>query len=405
MSYISLKILSYEHVQEYEVEQNNRLNNPAAIRTNLTIVPYSIQQQRRLPEERYSLFCILLPEIVRMKDDVFLNSRQISEHLNSLPLVAREYFIVSQLIEEVQNTNLIEGVKSTRKEVADAYRSDAKIRFNGIVTMYKQILRGQLDRIDSPEEFREIYDNLLLDEIHQDDLPDGKWFRTQSVYVSDGDHNVHQGDPDETAILLHLNDLIDFMNDSRVPIIIKAILTHYYFEYIHPFYDGNGRMGRYLFSSNVARQLDILTGLSLASGISQNKKIYESAFIEASHPKNKGEMTFFVRDLLEIILTTQRNLIDTMSVSRKRLDKALEYLESQEYSREELNVMFILVQSHLFKPVGFKLSNNEIAEVLNISRYKVDGVLKSLAAKGSAEQIGKKPVSYKLTNDLLRIIE
>lgn len=405
MSYKSLKIVSYEQYDDYETELKNRLNNPAAIRTDLNIVPFSVQQQRRLTGEQYSLFCILLPEIVRMKDDVFLNSRAISQHLNGLPLVARDYFIISQLIEEIQNTNLIEGVKSTRKEIADAYRSETNLRFNGIVNMYKQILRGQFDRIDSPGEFKAIYDKLLLDEIHKDDLPDGEWFRTQSVYISAGDHYVHQGDPDEATILRHLNDLIEFMNDSRVPIIIKAILTHYYFEYIHPFYDGNGRMGRFLFSSYVARKLDILTGLSLASGIAQNKKIYESAFIEVSHPKNQGEMTFFVRDLLEIIIATQKHLIETISVSRKRLDQALEYLERQKYTREEFNVLFILVQSHLFKPVSFKLSNNEIAEALNISRYKVDGVLRTLAASGSVEQIGRKPVSYKLSNDLLRIIE
>ena len=77
MTYKSLKILSYEDYKTSKTEYERRINNPAAIRTGLIISPYSIQQQRCVSEEHYELFCVLLPEIVKMKDTVFLNRKKL----------------------------------------------------------------------------------------------------------------------------------------------------------------------------------------------------------------------------------------------------------------------------------------------------------------------------------------
>ncbi len=331
--------------------------------------------------------------------------KKIIDLINTLPHAAKNFFIVSQLIEEIQSTNEIEGVSSTRKEIADAYHSSGHVRFKGIVNMYDQIVRGELKLIQSPSDFRGIYDILVKDEIEPDNLPDGEMFRSDSVYVSAGDRHVHQGDPDESSIVQHLDDLIVFMNDSAVPLLIKAIITHCYFEYIHPFYDGNGRMGRYLFSAYIARKLDILSGISLSSAIIHSKKTYEDAFIEASHPKNMGELTFFVRDLIQIILSSQERMLDLISLSCKRADNADNYLKNHDYSEFERNILFIMFQNQIFNPSRSEITSKQIAEELALSRYKVDRVLKELQNRRSIEQVSKKPISYRLSNSLIKIIE
>lgn len=74
--------------------------------------------------------------------------------------------------------------------------------------------------------------------------PDGELFRTGLVFVSGGNKYLHQGDVGEVAINDDLTKLIIFMNDPKCPSLVKAIITHYFFEYVHPFFDGNGRMER-----------------------------------------------------------------------------------------------------------------------------------------------------------------
>ena len=50
----------------------------------------------------------------------------------------------------------------------------------------------------------------------------------------------------------NIEDLIQFMNIKDIPFLVKASIVHFFFEYIHPFYDGNGRFGRYLLSLYLA---------------------------------------------------------------------------------------------------------------------------------------------------------
>lgn len=80
----------------------------------------------------------------------------------------------------------------------------------------------------------------------------------------------------------------------------KFILAYYY-AYIHPFYDGNGRTGRLLVSSYVARKLDKFTAITLSYTINLDKQKYYKALEELSHPLNKGEGTFYMESLLELL--------------------------------------------------------------------------------------------------------
>ena len=165
-------------------------------------------------------------------------------------------------------------------------------------------------------------------------------------------NNVHTGDSSEELIIKHLEDLIEFMNRKDVPFLIKASIVHYYFEYIHPFYDGNGRFGRFLFSMYLARKVDIFTGLSLSYSIFGDKNKYSNLFKETSSPRNKGELTFFVLGMLEFILNGQKSIIKMLKDKKLQLDYAEDYLnklkKDKKLEKIETEALFIYMQNYIF---------------------------------------------------------
>lgn len=68
----------------------------------------------------------------------------------------------------------------------------------------------------------------------------------------------------EEQIKWYLQEIIEFLEHSQTPDLYKFILAHFYYEYIHPFYDGNGRTGSLLISSYEARKLDKFTAIILS---------------------------------------------------------------------------------------------------------------------------------------------
>ena len=126
--------------------------------------------------------------------------------------------------------------------------SDRKII--SIANSYKHLLKSKGNKITSVKEIRELYDVILNNAILKKDLPDGKYFRKGNIYVSNGLKILHAGTSGEENIIKEMNEFIKLYN-SNIDTITKMILCHFIFENIHPFYDGNGRIGRYLFSNGL----------------------------------------------------------------------------------------------------------------------------------------------------------
>lgn len=400
--YKRLEIISYSDFENYESEYNNRFYSPSTLRTNLSIRPFSKREQRRL-SDRYTLFYLSLPEHLVMIEQIYKNSSNLTNFPLSSLLMNKLFYL--QIIDEIQSTNDVEGVKSTRKEISEAYSSPSKDkRFSGIVEMYRSIVNNEFEIIDSLPKFRVIYDKLFLDEMPEKDKPDGELFRKDLIYVGDSNSYVHQGNSSELSIGEDLTKLIVFMNNPECPLIVKAIITHYFFEYVHPFYDGNGRMGRFLLSSYLSRKLDFLTGLSISESVLQNKKEYEEAFAITSHPRNKGDLTPFVGIILKIILRAQSRMNEKLTKLKNDVEQLRNIIDNLGIAEIEKEFLFILGQDKLFDVLHTGVSNRDFVYLFDgkYKRTKVNSILGKLNEAGYVYKVKKSPTMYEINKDLLK---
>ena len=126
-------------------------------------------------------------------------------------------------------------------------------------------------------------------------MPDGINFRTKRVGVLNYSKSkwVHVNEYGEYEIIEFLNKILSFNQYFEAPYLFKLIVIHYLFEYLHPFYDGNGRVGRFIMAKMLSDELDEVTALTFSYTVNRNKNKYDKAFEVTSNYFNKGELTFY----------------------------------------------------------------------------------------------------------------
>ncbi len=384
MNYQKMRILSYNDHDNIEAEYEKRFNSYSTERTNLLIHPFNLEART---SDVYPLFYLYLSELEIKKNVIFNNSEQLKKILKSLPKTAVNSFVVSNLVTEINNTNEYEGVRSTAKEIKEAYdniKTDKKIKFKSIVNSYNNIMNDENQKISTAMDIRTIYDNLFDDEPGEAYKPKGKYFRNSDIGIFDERVGkwIHKGNPDELSILDDIGKLIVFMNRQDIPFLEKAIISHYFLEYIHPFEDGNGRLGRFLLSSYLSRKLDKITALSISSSVIENRKTYEAAFVEVSNPRNMGEITFFISDMIDIITKGQNNSIEKLKELQDSLKKSSKFIDTLELTKVESRILFVFIQSYLFDIFSSHgLKNKRLENILKIGRTPRMRAINSLKDK------------------------
>ena len=409
MEYQKLRILSYERGIDIDEEFKKRISSYTTISTDLEIIPFLNEQ--KVVEKKFQLFYLPLQRISNKAEKIKYNSDDLRKLSERLPGVAETKIFLSTMINEVQSTNETEGVESTKYESGKAIvnRNDKtskkeKRRFEGIVNMYLNLNEKKFEFINESKDFRNIYDALFEGESDIGDWPDGKIFRHDQVELKDNDKIIHRGLTTESDILTACEKLIAFMNNKKIPYLEKCFISHYYFEYIHPFYDGNGRMGRFLISSYLARKLDPYTGLSVSNAVNNNKPKYYKAFEEVSHPRNMGEMTHFIDDMMDLIISGQEKCLSDLKEADIKMKFVSHYLkEMTDANDEQKKVLFVLIQDYLFSMFG-SMDDEEVSIAVNLSRYKLNIILHQLVELGLIEKIKKSPSKHKISAKIIEDI-
>ena len=400
----------YYKKQNIEDEYTKRIENPATFITDLKINP--IKRGNKILDKEYSLFYLNLIEHTLLQEIIIKNSNKINLISNELPQIAVKDIIIKILSNELYKTNKIEGIESVKSEIHTSLKDKQKFnkksnKLDGIIKKYRDIMEKNFkdtQHIDSLSSFRKIYDEMFEDfEKSGNYKLDGKYFRKDTVKVINGLGNtIHIGINGEEAIEKNMENLIQFMNRKDIPFLVKASISHFFFEYIHPFYDGNGRFGRYLLSLYLARKLDNLTAFSVSYSISRNLDDYYKSFVEVEDVTNYGEITFFVENILKTIKNGQEMIIELLNDSVMRFKHSMEILDelTKELSEKENIILQIYLQNYLFNDFE-ELTNVELTSIIgDLTQQTINKYTQELEKKGYLVKIKQRPLTYSLSEKI-----
>lgn len=141
--------------------------------------------------------------------------------------------------------------------------------------------------------------------------------RNKSVGIVKGDEVAHIA-PSSKRLKPLMNDLFDYVKNDDDLVLIKSCVFHYEMEFIHPFIDGNGRMGRLWQTLILKDSYPVFEYLPIETLIQQRQELYYESLAKSD---NTGESTVFIEFMLEIILQSLEQLLNIQNVTLTNIDR------------------------------------------------------------------------------------
>jgi len=278
-----------------------------------------------------------------------LNSERLSGSFDALPMASQEDATIDLMLSEAIKTSAIEGEDLDRESVrssllslmtSDSIPDNADQKAAGAASLLVDVRRnwqislthdllGKWQSMAVPEQR---YTPILRGAYRNDPSP------MQIVSGPYGREKVHYEAPPATQVADEMARLIDWYNqtsplsgDKSIPGIARAGIAHLWFEVIHPFDDGNGRVGRAIADHALSLSLGYPTTACLATAIEGDKKSYYLQLEKAS----RGSMDVNV----------------WLDYFADRVIKA------QEIAREEVN--FVLAKTRFYEIYGNQLNDRQ----------------------------------------------
>ena len=318
----------------------------------------------------YDSFVVYNPELSNLISSIYQADKKLTLLSAKIPSDALQQFIDTSMVEEIQQSNEVENVSSTRKEIKDAMKAVALgaqgKRFVSMVRKYLILQSNKDIPLSTCQDIRNLYDEFISDEIIREDpedQPDGEIFRKSPVHI-DNSHGerIHEGLFPESKIITAMDSALSILNNENYDILIRVALYHYLFGYIHPFYNGNGRMTRFISSYMLARFFSKSACLRISYVIKEHRRKYYDLFKNANDKRNRGELTEFVMGYLSFFREAIDNTYNTLEEKNKLYQKYEQLLDTwidQHMSKLSFSQRFCLkymLQADLFGDSSMDIS-------------------------------------------------
>jgi Fic family protein len=301
-------------------------------------------QQKDWPTFAYNL--------AATEDELFSFAERVghvSGILKFLPEDTQLETIIDMMVAEAIKTSEIEGEYLSRKDVLSSIRKNLGLISKPIQIRDKKAAGiGEL-MIDVRNTFKEPLTKEKLFSWHKmimansGNVEVGRW-RTHSepmqvISGAIGKEKVHFEAPPSASISKEMKQFIAWFNETapggkkeikKAP--LRSAIAHLYFETIHPFEDGNGRIGRAIAEKALSQGIGRPVLLSLSRTIEANKKKYYSALEKA---QRSNEITAWVNYFITTVLEAQTEAGEQIEFTLKKVkffDRFIEQLNERQLS-------------------------------------------------------------------------
>lgn len=261
---------------------------------------------------------------------------------------------INKLIGQLEGYGQLTGnLKLRRENKIKSVLSSVAIEGNRLtVEQVSAILDGK--RVWGPaQDIQEVMNALkvynqitTLDAYNEDDLlsshadlmaaliPDAGRYRSSNIGVMDGPTVIHLGPPPLRVPQL-MGDLFDYLQHYDEEILVKSCVFHYEFEFIHPFSDGNGRMGRLWQTVILMREHPILQFVPFENIVHRRQEKYYQALQDSQSVGSSDPFIEFMLNALQTALEEEVEKIGDEKSENSRITAFLTMLKEPTFTRAD----------------------------------------------------------------------
>jgi Fic family protein len=294
--------------------------------------------------------------------------------------------LLESMFDEAFYSSVIEGAFSTKKRAKVVVqhkkpkdKSEQMIMNNYLGMMY--VLENMNQSIDE-ESILTLHKTLTKDTLSEENITEK--YRTGSVYVKSDMGEIIYEAPDVQHVEPMMKNLIQFIQEEDdaqfIHPIIKASIIHFYIGFIHPFFDGNGRVARALAYMYLLKHgYDFFKFFSISSIISKHRKKYYQSYLLSEEPER--DLTYFIDTQIDIAQESIEEVINRLSsiynqellndrlekdyvILSKRQKKFLHYMD-----RKDSNLITVKDYEKQFK-VAYETARKDLNELDGLGLVK-----------------------------------
>lgn len=196
-------------------------------------------------------------------------------------------------------------------------------------------------------------------------------FRTGGVCVAGKEGIAHIAPPADRVPFL-IDDLFEWLKNAEDHILIKSCVFHYEFEFIHPFEDGNGRMGRFWQSRILAEWNEAFAQLPIENMIWEHQSEYYRAIQDSTENNDSG---IFIEFMLSVILESLKKHIKNDNANNS-VNNNVKLTKNQRKIIETIRQNPFVTQEELSRIVDITIANIN----LNMKKLQQNGIIKRTGA-------------------------